>query len=59
MTPNFKLIYLFLSISLISHYSEAQSTDINSQIKEEFVNPPIYAWPKVYWWWLNGNIGCN
>jgi hypothetical protein len=56
MTPNFKLIYLFLSISLISHYSEAQSTDINSQIKEEFVNPPIYAWPKVYWWWLNGNI---
>lgn len=25
-------------------------------LKEGFENPPAQARPKVYWWWLNGNV---
>ena len=26
------------------------------KLREGFINPPPGAWPKVYWWWLNGNV---
>ena len=33
---------------------ESGSADYTS-MKQGFVDPPIRAQPKVYWWWLNGN----
>ena len=27
-----------------------------NDLKHDFANPPMRAWPKTYWWWLNGNI---
>lgn len=38
------------------HFSQAQDMDTYKLLKEEFVDPPMEAWPKTYWWWLNGNI---
>ncbi len=33
---------------------ESRSFDYDS-FKTGFINPPMRARPKVYWWWLNGN----
>jgi len=30
--------------------------DSSQDIRENFINPPMKAWPKTYWWWINGNI---
>lgn len=29
---------------------------MSSDLKADFLNPPDYAKPRVYWWWLEGNI---
>lgn len=47
---------LLFCVFALSNNSFGQTVDINKKIRDEFRNPPIYAWPKVYWWWLNGNI---
>jgi hypothetical protein len=26
------------------------------ELKEGFQHPPVRAYPKTYWWWLNGNV---
>lgn len=33
-----------------------QQGEIYTTLKEQFDEPPAYAWPRTYWWWLNGNI---
>ncbi|ASO06484.1 glycosyl hydrolase [Arenibacter algicola] len=29
---------------------------LSKDLKQNFANPPMEAWPKTYYWWLNGNI---
>ncbi len=51
--PFYSLLLLYL---LSFQISQAQTPSVNNQIRQEFKSPPMEAWPKVYWWWLNGNI---
>ncbi|XOV91430.1 MAG: glycosyl hydrolase [Bacteroidota bacterium] len=54
---NLKLTFmLILALTFSLFESAAQSQSITEQIRKEFADPPMDAWPKVYWWWLNGNI---
>ncbi|WP_411029963.1 glycosyl hydrolase [Spongiimicrobium sp. 3-5] len=48
------LICLF--IIGIPQNCQAQDKGNYELLKAEFKNPPMEAWPKTYWWWLNGNI---
>lgn len=58
MTKNiFRIVLIgtiasFCSCSKTAH--EKKLYDYAS-FKEGFINPPVHAQPKVYWWWLNGN----
>jgi hypothetical protein len=52
-------LLIFLAVVLFSSCSAdtvQNGIDENYEIiKGAFLNPPDYARPKVYWWWLNGN----
>jgi hypothetical protein len=55
-----KILIPGLILCLLTGCSRNDSTVENSvtyeELKEGFMNPPPKAHPKVYWWWLNGNI---
>ncbi|MFI5123675.1 MAG: glycosyl hydrolase [Chitinophagales bacterium] len=36
-------------------YAQKGAADNYERLREGFLNPPVAARPKVYWWWLNGN----
>ena len=53
----FRIAFLGIAGVLFSCSSgpeQSKSHDYNS-FEKGFLNPPIEAKPKVYWWWLNGN----
>ncbi len=46
--------FLLLVLALMSH---RQLTGQSLQsLKDDFVNPPVSAFPKTYYWWLNGHV---
>lgn len=52
-------LYIFLSLLIIAATSCNTSTtndDSYESVKEAFLDPPVEARPKVYWWCLNGNV---
>ncbi|MBM1106259.1 hypothetical protein JQC67_08935 [Aurantibacter crassamenti] len=55
MFKHLSLILFALFISSSMHMLYAQNSKSNN-LKQEFANPPMKAWPKTYWWWINGNI---
>ncbi|GAB3908563.1 hypothetical protein GCM10028803_44420 [Larkinella knui] len=50
-----KVVLLFCILTVFSFPLKAQPASYAS-IREGFKNPPTQARPKVYWWWLNGNV---
>ena len=40
----------------IFQMTNAQNEKAEESIRSQFENPPMKAWPKNYWWWLNGNV---
>ncbi len=53
-SKNLFLVGFFALALSIPGYSQ-QHVGIE-QMKKSFLNPPMEAWPKTYYWWLNGNI---
>ncbi|MDA0194401.1 MAG: glycosyl hydrolase [Bacteroidetes bacterium] len=56
-----KTPFLILMVFLIAEYFQgnrafSQSADSYAKLKEGFETPPSNARPKVYYWWLNGNV---
>jgi hypothetical protein len=52
----FLLSILVLSLPFGCSKTPQESSPVNYiSLKEGFINPPVRAQPKVYWWWLNGN----
>src|SRR5690349_17418477 len=52
------LVLATLAASLLfgcSKTPQESSAGNYSSLSEGFINPPVHAKPKVYWWWLNGN----
>lgn len=49
------LLISFLACGLASQLS-AQQENVYNRLRQQFQDPPTQAWPKTYWWWLNGNI---
>ena len=58
MRSIFRLLPLGLLLSLVSFQgTKPEQDEINyATLKAAFKNPPVSARPKVYWWWLNGNV---
>jgi len=50
------LIYIFLAAMLTQAPATGQSVSAYDEIKSAFLAPPQAARPKVYWWWLTGNV---
>lgn len=48
--------YILLSGLLFFSCQHGEGSNYYEAIKEGFTNPPVAARPKVYWWWLNGNV---
>src|SRR3546814_15121201 len=44
----------WLAIQVSCNNPSGKSVGSYTALKEGFANPPADAWPKVYWWWLNG-----
>lgn len=42
-------------MSSVSSYSQSTTNDYQN-LQQGFMKPPVQARPKVYWWWLNGNV---
>ncbi|MEQ8415971.1 MAG: glycosyl hydrolase [Imperialibacter sp.] len=49
-------IALGLFVCLQCNFAVGQSASAYEQVKSAFQTPPQGARPKVYWWWLNGNV---
>ena len=47
-------VALFFVLSMCNPGEVKAQYDIS--FKNNFANPPVTAFPKTYWWWLNGNI---
>lgn len=41
---------------LIFKTTNAQNEQAEESLRSQFKHPPMEAWPKNYWWWLNGNV---
>jgi len=50
---SFSLIAFLFIIGPVLLYGQKT---LPNDLKQGFANPPMNAWPKTYWWWLNGNI---
>jgi hypothetical protein len=50
------IILLLVSILSLSNKTSAQNFDQYERLKKGFAEPSGTALPKVYWWWLNGNM---
>lgn len=48
-------ICCFCSMAIFQ-MTNAQNDEAEESIRSQFKNPPMEAWPKTYWWWLNGNV---
>lgn len=55
MVKYLHLLLLVFFVLIGSAILNAQNSS-SIKLKEEFSNPPMKAWPKTYWWWINGNI---
>lgn len=54
-----KLIFVLLSVIyflLISGNTNGQDNNTYPILRAAFMNPPSEAQPRIYWWWLNGNV---
>ena len=51
------MIILLVTSSVVS--MQGQNVRTHSKLSEGFTTPPIDAKPKIYWWWLNGNVDTN
>lgn len=52
-----RLIFFFFSICVFSTGKTlGQNTPLRSTFADHFKNPPKKAKPKLYWWWLNGDV---
>ncbi|RKD88304.1 glycosyl hydrolase [Mangrovibacterium diazotrophicum] len=54
MRSLFSVLFCALFLSLPG--SVAAQSDPYSALADGFKNPPVQARPKVYWWWLNGQV---
>ena len=50
------LIILFVLLDLFDNIKISAQEDNYELLKKGFLDPPLHARPKVYWWCLNGNI---
>lgn len=53
------LVWIILSGCELSEFKtiELEPTFTNSvDLESDFISPPDYSKPRVYWWWLEGNI---
>jgi len=51
-----KLILVLFFFFPLTYSGYGQQKIGVEQLRENFLSPPMKAWPKTYWWWLNGNI---
>jgi hypothetical protein len=55
-----KLFLVLLACLTVSFFSGnrtfGQDLITYEQLRKGFITPPANARPKVYWWWLNGNV---
>lgn len=48
-------IIIMTFLLLLGSYPYGQKS-LSKNLKQEFTNPPMEAWPKTYWLWLDDNI---
>lgn len=54
---NYRRLFVCCFCAMVCFQTASAQKDVSAEsIRRQFKNPPMEAWPKTYWWWLNGKV---